>query len=176
MLLSASRLNMLGSGVSKYRLFRWWRKTRTESQLSENDFAPKLRINRENDRVTLELLLVNDASVTAWVEEAKIVLTDLKVIWQTSIPPGQARREIRQNVRAHETLALDLARAIYHAAGRPQGTYSCLICIDVRYRLGEEWFNRTLDTHKVEMAGPAVLGLCRSRWYEKKVRPSDRPA
>ena len=114
--------------------------------------------------------------MTAWVEEAKIVLTDLKVIWQTSIPTSQARREIRQNVRAHETLALSLARAIYYAAGRPQGTYSCLICIDVRYRLGEEWFNRTLDTHRVEMTGPAVLGLRRSRWYDKKVRPNDCPA
>jgi hypothetical protein len=167
---------MLGGGVSAYRLFRWWRKTRTESEHSKNDFAPKLRINRDDYGVTLELLLVNDASVTAWVEEAKVVLSDLEVIWQTSIPTGQAMREIRQNVGANETLGLSLARAIYYAAGRPQGIYSCLICVDVRYRLAEEWLNRTLDTHKVEMAGPAVLGLCRSRWYEKKVRPSDRPA
>jgi hypothetical protein len=167
---------MLAGVFSKHRLFRWWRKTRTESEYIENDFAPKLRINRYDDRVILELLLVNGSSVTAWVEEAKVVLTDLEVIWQTSIPTGQARREIRQNVRANETLALDLARAIYYAAGRPQGTYSCLVCIDVRYRLGEEWFNRTVDTHRVQMAGPTVLGLRRSRWYDNNVRPSDRPS
>jgi hypothetical protein len=167
---------MLAGVFSKHRLFRWWRKTRTESEYIENDFAPKLRINRYDDRVILELLLVNGSSVTAWVEEAKVVLTDLEVIWQTSIPTGQARREIRQNVRANETLALDLARAIYYAAGRPQGTYSCLVCIDVRYRIGDKWFNKTLETYKMEMFGLNARGLRRSRWYEKRVRPSRRSA
>ena len=66
---------MLAGVVSKYRLFRWWWKTSTESQHGENDFAAKLRISRDDDRAELELLLVNDASVTAWVEEAKVVLT-----------------------------------------------------------------------------------------------------
>jgi hypothetical protein len=119
---------------------------------------------------------VNNASVTVWVEEAIVVLTDLDATWQTSIPTGQAKHKIRQNVRANESLVLSLVGAIYDAAGRPQGTYSCLVCIDVRCRVGEEWFSKTLDTCKVEMAALEVLGLRRSRWYEKKVKVSGRPA
>lgn len=167
---------MLAVRVWKDRLFRWWRKTRTESEHSGNDFAPKLRNIRDDGWVSLELLLVNHASVTVWVEEAIVVLTHLDANWQTSIPTVQARHEIRQNVRANETLGVSLARATYDAAGRPQGTYSCLICIEVRYRLGEEWFSRTLGTYEVEMAALTVLALGRSRWYEKRVRRSDRPA
>ncbi len=167
---------MLGDRVWKYGLFRWWRKIRTQSGLSKIDLAPKLRIIRDDGWVSLELLLVNDASIPVWVEEAIIILTDLDAIWQTSIPPGQATHEIRQNVRANETLSLSLAGAIYDAAGRPQGTYSCLISVDVRFRLGEEWFNTTLDTHMVEMTALKVLSLRRSRWHDKKVKPSDRVA
>jgi hypothetical protein len=167
---------MLGTRVWMDRLSRSWLKVETESEHSEIDFAPRLRIVRNNGWVSLELLLVNDASTMAWVEEAMVVLTDLDATWQTSVSTGQARHEIRQNVRANETLALSLARAIYDAAGRPQGAYSCLICVVVRYRLGDEWFEKALDACRVEMAALTVLGLRRSRWYDKKVRPKDRPA
>src|SRR6266850_4184399 len=144
-------LHMLGDGVWKGRLFRWWRKTRNESEHIEIDFTPKLRINRDDGGVSLDLLLVNDARMTVWVEEATVVLTDLDAIWQTSIPNGQARHEIRQNVRANESLELSLAGAIYDAAGRPQGRYSCLVYIEVHYRFDDEWFSKGLDTYRVEM-------------------------
>ncbi len=166
-------LRMLGDGVWKHRLFRWWRKTEIKSEHIEIDFAPKLRIIWDNGWVSLELLLVNDASMTVWVEEAIVVLTDLDANWQTSIPTGHARHEIRQNVRANESFGLSLAGAIYDAAGRPQGGYSCLISIDVRCRFGEEWFNKVLDTYKVEMTGLKARALHRSRWYDKKARPGD---
>jgi len=113
--------------------------------------------------------------MTVWVEEATVVLTDLDANWQTSIPTGQARREIRQNVRANESLGLSLAGAIYDAAGRPQGRYSCLVYIEVHYRFDDEWFSKGLDTFRVEMGAFTVHGFHRLRWYEKKPRPNDHP-
>jgi hypothetical protein len=167
---------MLRDRFWKGRLFRWWRKAGSESGHIEIRFDPQLKINRYEGGGSLDLLLVNDAEITVWVEEARIVLTDLDANWQTSIPTGQAKHEIRQNVRASESLELSLAGAIYDAAGRPQGTYSCLIFSDVRFRVGDDWFNKTLDTYKVEMTGLKARSLHRSRWHEKKARPSDRPA
>jgi hypothetical protein len=167
---------MLGDQASKGRLFRGWRKPGSESEHIETKFASQLKINRYDGGGSLDLLLVNHAGITVWVEEARVVLTDLDAIWQTSIPTGQAKHEIRQNVRANESLELSLAGAVYDAAGRPQGRYSCLICVDVRGRIGAEWFNKTLDTYKVEMTALKVLVLRRLRLYEKRVSPRDRPA
>ena len=168
-------LRMLSNGVWKGRLFRWWPRTRADSEHMEIDFAPELRIIRDDGWVSLELLLVNNATMTVWVEEAKVVLADLDANWQTAIPTGQASHEIRQNVIAKEMLAISLARAIYDAAGRPQGTYSCLAYIEVHYRFDDEWFSKTLETYRVEMGALSVRGLHRLRWYEKKARPGDRP-
>ena len=156
-------LYMLSDRIWKDGLFRWRRKARTESEHGENDFALELRINRHYESVSLDLQIANKTDVTAWVEEARVVLADLAVILQTTIPTGQARREIRQNVRANETLALDLARAIYYAAGKPLGTFSCLISVNVGYRIGDEWLDKTLDTYKMEMFGLKPRGLRRSR-------------
>jgi hypothetical protein len=167
---------MLSDRIWKDGLFRWWRKARTESEHGENDFALELRINRHYESVSLNLQIANKTDTTIWVEEAKVVLADLAVIWQTSIPTGQAIHEIHQNVRANETLRLNLARAIHDAAGRPLGKYSCLVCVDVHYRLGDEWFNKTLDTYKMEMFGLNARGLRLSHWYEKTIRPSRRSA
>jgi hypothetical protein len=149
-------------------MFRWWQKPGSESEHIKTKFAPQLKINRYDGGGSLDLLLVNDVGITVWVEEARIVLTDLDAIWQTSIPTGQAKHEIRQNVRANESLELSLAGAVYDAAGRPQGTYSCFIYSDVRFRVSDEWFNKMLDTYSVEMTALKALGLRRLRWYEKK--------
>jgi hypothetical protein len=156
-------------------LFRLWRKTRAESEYAESSFAPELRIIRDDGWTSLELLLVNNATMTVWVEEAKVVLTDLDANWQTSFPTGQASHEIRQNVIAKEMLSVSLAGAIYDAAGRPQGRYSCLAYIDVHFRFDDDWFSKTLETYKVQMGALTVLGLHRLRWYEKKARPGNRP-
>jgi hypothetical protein len=166
---------MLGDRVWKGRLFRWWRKPGSESEHIEIKFSPQLKINRYDGGGSLDLLLVNDANMTVWVEEARVVLTDLDATWQTAIPTCQAKHEIRQNVRANESLELSLARAVYDASGRAQGRYSCLIFVVVGCRVGEEWFNKALDTYKLEMTGLKARGLHRLRWYEKKTRPGDRP-
>jgi hypothetical protein len=81
----------------KGRLFRWWRKIKTETGPAAIECALELNINRANGRVSLELLLVNH-----------VVLAGLDTSWQTSIPPGQAKREVRHSVRAYESLEVEL--------------------------------------------------------------------
>ena len=116
-------------------MFRWWRKTGTDVKGSKIDFAPKLKITRNNGWVSLELLLNNDAKKAVWVEEAKVIITDLDAEWQTSDPTGQVRLEIRQNVSANEFLGLSLAETIYDAAGRPQRNYTCVAGLEIRCRI-----------------------------------------
>ena len=121
---------MLSDRAWKGRLFRWWHKIKNAQGQAAIKFTPKLTMNRNCGWTSLELRLVNNASMTVWVEEAVVVLTDLYTSWQTSIPGGQAKHEIRQHVRVHESLELSLVQAIYDAAGRPQGFYSCLISVE----------------------------------------------
>ena len=102
---------------------------------------PKLTITREDIWNGLELLLVNRSSWPVWVEDASFVLSDLDADMQAVVPTGQARHQILQNVGPNETLSVNLARAIYDAAGRPQGPFSCLVLTNVRYRAFNEWCN-----------------------------------
>jgi len=157
------------------RLLPWKRKNKAESKSAQIKFFPKLITCRENGWLSLELLLENCSSWTVWVEEATVFLADLDAIWQSTDAAGQARHEIRQNVGANDTLGVSLAVAIYNAAGRPQGKYSCLVLTDVRYRVLDEWCDAKLETCRVEMAGLTVVGLHSARWYDKKIKQINRP-
>jgi hypothetical protein len=101
-----------------------------------------------------------------------VFLTDLDLNGQTSDSPRQARHIIRQNVRSQDTVSVSLAGAIYDGAGRPQGMYSCLVLTDVRYRVGDEWLNKTIDACSVEMAALTPIGVRRLRGYQKNPRAS----
>jgi hypothetical protein len=152
------------------RLLPWRRKNKAESISARIKFAPKLEITRENGWVYLELQLVNCSSRTVWVQEAAVVLIELDAKWPTTVSNGQARHEVLQNVGPNDTLSVSLARTIYDAAGRPQGSYSCLVSTNVRYRVIDEWRDVKLETYRIEMAALKVRGLHRARWYDKKIK------
>jgi len=116
-----------------------WRRKKAESKSAQIPFAPHLTIIREEVGKDLELLLVNRCSFTVWVEEASVFLSDLEADVQAVAATGQARHPILQNVGPNETLSVSLARAIYEAAGRPQGPCSCLVLTNVSYRVFNEW-------------------------------------
>jgi hypothetical protein len=97
-------------------------------------------------------------------------LTALDAIWQTGVPTGQVIHNIRQNVVPGDALSVSLAAAIYDAAGRPQGPYSCFVSTNVRYRVFDEWCTAQLETCRVEMTALTVLGLRREHWYNRKVK------
>ena len=156
------------------RLLPWRLENKAESKSAKIKFAPKLRITREDGWQYLELQLVNHSSWTVWVEEASVGLADLDANLQTEVPSGQARHEILQNVSPNEALSVSLAGAIYDAAGRPQGQYSCLVHIHVRYRVFGEWRDAELETCRVEMEALSVFGLRSGRWYDKKIKQTNR--
>jgi len=152
------------------RFLPWRQNNHAESKSAQIKFAPKLRITRQDDWVYLELLLVNRSSWMVWVEEANVVLIDFDSNWQTEVPTGQINHKIRQNVVPGDALSVSLAAAIYDAAGRPQGPYSCLVSTNVRYRVFDEWCNAQLETCRVEMAALTVLGLRREHWYKRRIK------
>ena len=152
------------------RFLSWRRKNKVESSPAQIKFVPKLRITRQDGWTYLELQLVNRSSWTVWVEEARLVLADLDAHWQTGVPTGQVIHKIRQNVVPGDVLSVSLAAAIYDAAGRPQGPYSCLVSTNVRYRVFDEWCNAQLETCHVEMTALTVVGLRSARWYDKKIK------
>jgi hypothetical protein len=155
------------------RLLPWRQNNKTGSKPAQIKFAPKLRITRENGWVYLQLQLENRSGWTVWVQEAAVVLIDLNADSQTAVSNGQARHEVLQNVGPNDTLCVSLARAIYDAAGRPQGAYSCLVSTNVRYRVFDDWCTAKLETYRVEMAALKVRGLQRARWYDKKTKQSN---
>src|SRR5690348_5963157 len=151
------------------RLLPWRQKNKSESKSTQIIFAPKLAIIRPNGWADAELQLVNRSNCSVWVEEALVTLADLDTVFQTVVPAGGARHKILQNVGPNETLELSLALAIYDAAGRPQGPYSCLVLTNVRYRVFDEWCDVNLEKCRVEMQALTVLGLRSGRWYYQKM-------
>ena len=148
----------------------WRKKNRAESKAGQIKFEPQLTITREDGWKYLELLLVNRSCWQVWVEEASVVLADLDADLQAVVPTGQARHQILQNIGPNEKLSVRLAKAIYDAAGRPQGSYSCLVLPNVRYHVLNDWCSVQLETCRVEMAALSVIDLHSARWYDKKMK------
>jgi len=157
------------SGFWTSGLFRRWRKTKPEPGGFQIDFSAQVRLFRQDDWAYLDLFLVNRSHVTVSVEEAVVVLSNLEANCQTSISTGQARLKILQNIRPNETLGVSLVGSIYEAAGRPQGRYSCMAFTDVHFRVGDEWFKKTLDACRLEMAALTVFRLRRPRLSLPKI-------
>ena len=158
------------SNLLPLRLFRRWRKPSGDPEDGQIEFWARLKDFREDGWVSPELLLENHSEVTVWVEEASITLSELEANWQTTSSTGQAIHPIRQNIAPGDTLSLSIARAIYDAAGRPQGPYSCLVLTNVRYSVFDEWRNVQLETCCIEMAALAVVNFRRARWYKTKTK------
>jgi hypothetical protein len=127
------------------------------------DLRPAVRIASFKGWASLELRLVNRSSVTVWLEEAKLVITDLEANFQTALATGHTTHRIMQTVLPHEPLSMSLAGSLYEAAGRPQGPYSFLLLGTVHYRIGEDWAVANIRPHRIEMAALSVLRLRRIR-------------
>jgi hypothetical protein len=60
-------------------------------------------------------------------------------------------------------LPISLCEAIYLAAGNPQRKYSCALSSILRYRIGDEWFEKKLENYRIRMAGLTASGIHRER-------------
>lgn len=147
----------------------WRRKGSDETKAAQIKFRPELQIIRENDWANLSLVLVNQSSFAVWVEHVIIAMADLDAIHQTTTPVEHLKQEILQKVEPKETLCLSLANAVYDAAGRPQGPYTCLLLANVRYWVFEEWCDVRAKTCRISMTAISAMDLHVARWYDKKM-------
>jgi hypothetical protein len=147
----------------------WRRKGRDETKAAQIKFQPQVEIVRQDGWEDLSLSLVNRSSFTVWVEHASISLADLTAKHQTATPIGRFEQQILQYVGAKETLCVSLANAVYDAAGRPQGPYTCLLLASVRYWVFDEWCDARAATCRIGMAAINVTDLQAARWYDKKM-------
>ena len=150
----------------------WRRKGREETKAAQIKFQPQVEIVREDGWADLSLLLVNQSSFTVWIEHANIALADLNAENQTTTPIGHHIQQVLQYVGPKETLCVSLANAVYDAAGRPQGPYTCLLLANVRYWVFDEWCDVRAATCRIKMAAINVTDLHGARWYDKKMSVS----
>ena len=72
-------------------------------------------------------------------------------------------------VSSGDTLPISLAEVIYKAAGEPQRKYSSLLFSVLRYRVGEEWFEKELEACRIQMLGLTVSDVRRERKPSRKL-------
>jgi hypothetical protein len=126
-------------------------------------FRPQIGFTRLDGMMSLSLLLDNESSGFVWAEEIEIFLNGLIAEEQTVEASCHEVQKIRQTIRAGDMLPISLCEAIYKAAGNPQRRYSCVISSILRYRVGEEWFEKAMESYKLRMLGLTVSGIRRER-------------
>lgn len=149
----AAILLLLVCVASGSAAFFWRRKNNEDAPANRKRFRPALGFTRLDGGESLSLLLTNDSSERVWVEEIELSLSGLKADQQTSEATCHGIQKILQAVRSGDMLPVSLAQAIYNAAGSPQRRYSCLLSSVVRYRIGEESFEKTMDSYRIQMNG-----------------------
>jgi hypothetical protein len=147
----------------------WRRKGKDDTKAAQIKFAPRLEITREDGWANLALSLVNQSSFMVWIEHTSIELANVDAKLQTASPTGSITQQILQYVGAKETLNVSVANAVYDAAGRPQGPYTCLLTANVRYCVFDEWSDARAATCRIAMAAINAVDLHSARWYDKKM-------
>lgn len=141
------------------------RRRRTDSDAADetSGFRPQIGFTKLDGMASVSLLLTNRSDGKVWVEEIEISLADLIANDQTAQPSRSEVQKIRQAVARKDTLPISLANVIYKAAGGPQRRYSCVMSSLLRFRIGEKWFEKQLETYRINMAGLVALGISRER-------------
>lgn len=152
-----------------YAALRIWRRWNSAGSIDRGaGFRPRLDLNRLDGMASVMLLLPNGSKTNVLVEEIEIFLTDLIANEQTAEPACRGIQKVRQVILRGDTLPISLAEAIYKAAGDPQREYSCVLSSKLRYRIGEEQFEKNLENYRVRMIGLTASGIDRER---KPVQP-----
>jgi hypothetical protein len=141
-----------------------WRQKYGESSADPRDrFRPRLGFTRLDGMESLSLLLANDSREPVWTEQIEIFLTGLKADQQTAEATCHEIQKIRQTVRGGDMLPISLAQVIYNAAGNPQRKYSCQLSSVLHYRIGDENFEKAMDSYRIEMIGLKASRISRDR-------------
>jgi hypothetical protein len=124
---------------------------------------------------SLSLLLENRFHKYVWAEEIEISLADLVANNQTTEPTLRGTKKILQMVSPGDTLPISLAEAIYKAAGEPQRKHSSVLSSVLRYRVGDEWFEKQLDVYRIQMMGLTASDVRRDRKSVHKIPSTEKP-
>jgi hypothetical protein len=156
-------LLVLAVALVYFTLRAWRQRDRTDSTDKSSGFRPRIGFTRLDGMASLSLLLINKSSEYVWAEEVEIFLSGLTADQQTAEASCHEIQNIRQMVRSGDTLPISLAEVIYKAAGDPQRKYSCILSSVLHYRIGEDWSDKRLENHKIQMIGLTASGVQRAR-------------
>jgi hypothetical protein len=155
--------------VIGYSALRIWRQRKGSLTKDKSDgFRPRIGFTRMDGMESLSLLIPNGSNTYVWAEEIRIFLSGLIAEQQTAEPSYHETQQIRQMVGPDDMLPISLAQIIYKAAGNPQRKYSCVLSSVLRYRIGEEWFEKNMDAYRIRMIGLKASGIDLER---KPVQP-----
>jgi hypothetical protein len=147
-----------------YSVLRFWRRRNGADPADRSaGFRPSIGFTRLDGMVSLSLLLANGSKRNVWAEEIEIFLSALSAEEQTAQPSFHEIQRIRQMVPPGDTSPISLSEVIYKAAGDPQRKYSCVLSSIVRFRIGEEWFEKKMENYRLQMLGLTASGIQRER-------------
>ena len=152
-----------------YSALRIWRLRDGPDSLDRSaGFRPRIGFTRLDGMASLSVLLANGSRNYVWVEEIEIFLSSLIAEVQTADASCHEIQKIRQMIPPSETLPMSLSEVIYKAAGDPQRKYSCVMSSVLRYRIGEERFEKQMENYRLRMMGLTASDIHRER---KPVQP-----
>ena len=155
-----------------YTVLRIWRRRNGPAPMDGSaGFRPRIGFTRLDGMASLSLLLANGSKMNVWAEEIEIFLSGLSAEEQTAQPSFHEIQRIRQMVIPGDTSPISLSEVIYKAAGDPQRKYSCVLSSVVRYRIGEDRFEKNMENYRLQMLGLTASGIHRER---KPVPPFQR--
>jgi hypothetical protein len=158
-----------------YSVLRFWRRRNPQDPTDRSaGFRPSIGFTRLDGMASLSLLLANGSKRNVWAEEIEIFLSGLSAEEQTADPTFHAIQKIRQMVTAGDTPLISLSEVIYKAAGDPQRKYSCVLSSILRYRIGEERFEKKMENYRLQMLGLTASGIQRERKPVPPFQPLDR--
>jgi hypothetical protein len=147
-----------------HTVLRFWRRRNVPDPTDRSaGFHPRIGFSRLDGMASLSLLLANGSEEYVWAEEIEIFLSGLTAEEQTAEPSCHEIQKIRQMVPSGDTLPLSLSEVIYKAAGDPQRKYSCVFSSVLRYRIGEERFEKKMENYRLRMLGLTASGIDRER-------------
>ncbi len=164
---------VFASGYTALRIRRQ-KKDRLQNNI-HHGFRPRIGFSRLDGMESLSLLLENGFHKHVWAEEIEIFLTDLVANNQTADPTLRGTKTIRQMVAPGDTLPISLAEVIYKAAGEPQRKHSSLLFSILRYRVGEECFEKELEACRIQMLGLTLSDVRRERKPSQKLPIPEKP-
>ncbi len=141
----------------------WHRKNGPNAEDKNRGFRPGIGFTRLDGMASVSLLLANESNRHVWAEEIEIFLSGLSAEEQTAEPSFRGIQKIRQTVQSGDMVPISLCQAIYKAAGNPQRKYTFAMSSVLRYRIGEDWFEKNLQNYRLRMIGLTVSSIHRER-------------